>query len=239
MRGRALRPLTSASLRSDSLYDFIAQVTLNTETTKKPNYSSDNSIIDKLSNQRVQQQNNNNTSQKLSPLDLGTVEEEAKRSRYPRPTLVPPTSRGGARKLPINRARFNSEALEGEREALGMAKVKRRPSPTEEQSGRERDEPKPNGSCAGILGPAARRGDGRRSPPSVPRGSIPAEELSRRRQKGMGATGSGGAGWALFAGCSLGPWGESEEVTRRLLGSAACRGGENQGRSAVVHGAAP
>jgi hypothetical protein len=127
MRGRALRPLTSASLRSDSLYDFIAQVTVNARTTKKPNYSSDN-LIDKLSNRRVQQQNNNNTSQKLAPLDLGTV-EEARRSRYPRPTPVPPTSRGGARKLPINRARFNSEALEGEREALRMAKVKRRPSP--------------------------------------------------------------------------------------------------------------
>jgi hypothetical protein len=103
---------------------------------------------------------------------------------------------------------------------------------TEEQSGRERDEPKPDGSGTGLLRPAARRCSGRRSPPSVPRGSIPAEELSRRRQKGMGATGSGGAGWALFRRllsralgrirgghsqavgfCCLPRWRESEEVS--------------------------
>ena len=69
-----------------------------------------------------------NTCQKLAPLDLGTL-EEARRSRYPRPTLEPPTSRGGARKLPINRARFNSEALGGQKHGEGCAKVKLRPSP--------------------------------------------------------------------------------------------------------------
>ena len=57
IRGRALRPLTSASLRSHILYDFIAQQTLNTETTKKVNCSL--ILSDKLSNQRLQQQNNN------------------------------------------------------------------------------------------------------------------------------------------------------------------------------------
>lgn len=44
MRGRAFRLLTSTSLRLDSRYDFIAQLTVNTETTKKQNYSPENLI---------------------------------------------------------------------------------------------------------------------------------------------------------------------------------------------------
>jgi hypothetical protein len=34
MRGRALRPATSASLSSDNLYDFIARVVLNPEQSR-------------------------------------------------------------------------------------------------------------------------------------------------------------------------------------------------------------
>jgi hypothetical protein len=39
MRGRALRPLTSASLSSDNLYDFMALLVVNPENQKASRHS--------------------------------------------------------------------------------------------------------------------------------------------------------------------------------------------------------
>ena len=132
MRGRALRPLTSVSLSSDSLYDFIALLVVNPENQEAMNDSMKQSPANLGGWQGQAGSNRKKKTNKRAPLYLRTVSEE-KRIPERKATLVLPTScagGGGARKLPINRARFSSGGSRGECQMRGGggAKTEQKPS---------------------------------------------------------------------------------------------------------------